>query len=98
MMVKVWLAFGDLGIAVFFVGALKDPVRNLWVIEAGMIVCVGVIPLALICGPIRGIPFFWQLIDCSFGVFGIIPLLMCRGYVKRIEKMCGEGLVKGRKW
>ena len=50
-------------------------------------VCVGVIPLALICGPIRGIPFFRQLIDCSFGVFGIIPLLICRGYVKRIERM-----------
>ena len=33
-----------------------------------------VVPLALICGPIRGIPFYWRLIDCSFGVLGIVPL------------------------
>jgi hypothetical protein len=39
-----------------------------------MIACVAIIPLAFICGPIRQIPFYWRLIDCSFGVFGIIPL------------------------
>ena len=40
----------------------------------------GVIPLAVICGPIRGIPIYWTLVDCSFGVFGAIPLL----YVLRL--------------
>jgi hypothetical protein len=39
-----------------------------------MIACALVIPLALICGPIRGIPFWWRLIDCSFGVIGLVPL------------------------
>jgi hypothetical protein len=29
-------------------------------------------------GSIREIPFFWQLIDMSFGVFGIIPLWLAR--------------------
>jgi hypothetical protein len=42
-------------------------------------------PLALICGPIRGIPFYWQLIDCSFGFFGMIPLLLCLRDVGRLE-------------
>jgi hypothetical protein len=73
-----WLAFAHLVIAVAFLGPLKDPVKNIWVIEFGMIACILIIPLALICGPIRGIPFFWQLIDCSFGIFGLIPLAIVR--------------------
>ncbi len=63
----------------------RDPVRNIWIVEAGMIACVGVIPLALICGPIRGIPFWWSVIDMSFGVFGVIPLLILRRMIKRLE-------------
>ncbi len=69
-----WLAFGHLVIALFFIGPWIDPVRNVWCIQAGLIAAIGVIPLALICGPIRNIPFYWQLIDCSFGFFGFIPL------------------------
>ena len=41
-----------------------------------MTACVGVIPLALLAGEIRGIPFGWRLIDCAFGVVGIVPLLI----------------------
>ena len=73
-----WLAFAHFVIAIAFWGPLKDPVRNVWVVEFGMIACVLVIPLALICGPIRGIPFYWQLLDCSFGVLGLIPLAIVR--------------------
>src|SRR5689334_22141519 len=66
-----WLAFAHIVIAIAFWGPLKDPVKNIWVIEFGMIACGLVIPLALICGPVRGIPPFWRLIDCSFGILGI---------------------------
>ena len=69
-----WLAFGHIAIAIAFAGVLRDPIRNIWVIEFGMIACVLIIPWTLIFGAIRGIPFFWQLIDMSFGVFGMIPL------------------------
>ncbi|MFF4850111.1 hypothetical protein [Streptomyces sp. NPDC001194] len=82
-----WLAFAHLVIAVFFYGVHRDPVRNIWIVEAGMIACAGVIPLALICGPIRGIPFGWSLIDISFGVFGVIPLLVLRRMIKRLEAL-----------
>lgn len=54
-----------------------------------MIACVGIIPLAFICGSIRGIPFYWQLIDCSFGVFGIIPLLLLNKYIKQLQSTAG---------
>ena len=82
-----WLAFAHIVIAIAFWGPLKDPVRNIWVIEFGMIACLLIVPLALICGPLRGIPLFWQLIDCSFGVFGIIPLWLCRSAILRIAKL-----------
>jgi hypothetical protein len=52
-----------------------------------LIGCAGVIPLALIAGQVRGIPFYWRMIDMSFGVFGAIPLLQCLRYVRRLEQM-----------
>lgn len=81
-----WLAFAHLVIALLFIGPYRDPVRNKWVIQWGMIACASILPLAFICGPIRQIPFYWRLIDCSFGVFGIIPLLLCMKYIKALEK------------
>jgi len=80
-----WLAFGHFAIAIVFIGAWRDPVRNIWLFEFGLIACALVIPYALVCGAFRGIPFWWQLIDCSFGVFGAIPLWVCRRYAHRIE-------------
>ncbi len=41
--------------------------------------------------PIRGIPFFWRLIDCSFGVIGIVPLYMASRYIRRIAELDGQG-------
>jgi hypothetical protein len=54
------------------------------VIEWGMVSCVAIIPLALIAGPIRQIPLWWTVIDMSFGVFGIIPLIVVRRLIKRL--------------
>lgn len=87
-----WLAFAHLAIAVAFWGPLRDPVRNVWVIDFGLIACAGIIPLALIAGPVRDIPWGWSLIDMSFGVFGAIPLLLVRRMIKRLEVLqAGEG-------
>lgn len=80
-----WLAFAHLVIAMFFIGPLLNPVRNRWVLWIGMIACLAVIPLALIAGAVRQIPFYWRLIDCSFGVFGVLPLLYCLRLLPKIE-------------
>lgn len=80
-----WLAFAHIVIAMAFIGPLKDPVRNIWVIEWAMLACMAVIPLALIAGPIRHIPVYWRLLDCSFGVVGIIPLWIVRRRIKKYE-------------
>jgi hypothetical protein len=78
-----WLAFGHLGIALFFIGPWRDPIGNAWVLRVGLILCAAILPLALICGPIRGIPIYWQLIDCSFGLLGALPLYYCLRLVSR---------------
>ena len=60
-----WLAFGHFVIALAFVGALRDPVRNRWLFDFGILACAAVIPYALIFGSLRGIPAWWRVIDCS---------------------------------
>jgi hypothetical protein len=70
-----WLAFAHIVISIFFIGVLINPSKNVWIIYSGIIACIGVIFIALICGSIRGIPFYWRLIDSSFGIVGLIPLI-----------------------
>ena len=80
-----WLAFGHIVIAVAFVGALRHPTRNRWLFDFGLIACVMVIPYALVMGSVRGIPLWWRLIDCSFGILGAIPMFLCRRYALELE-------------
>jgi hypothetical protein len=82
-----WLAFAHIIIAVFFIGPFIDPVRNVWVIKAGLIACGLVVPPAIVCGAVRGIPVGWRLIDCSFGVIGAVPLYYCLRLTKTLEKL-----------
>lgn len=82
-----WLAFGHFVIAIAFIGALRDPVRNIWLFEFGLIACALVIPYALIFGAVRGIPAWWRLIDCSFGVFGAVPLWLCRRWIGQLADL-----------
>jgi hypothetical protein len=81
-----WLAFGHLIIALFFLPVWRDPVRHQAVLRMGLIACGLVIALALIAGPVRGIPFYWRLIDSSFGIFGAIPLALALRSVRRMEE------------
>jgi hypothetical protein len=80
-----WLAFGHLVIAIFFIGPFRDAVPNAWVLRCGLVACAAVIPLALICGHIRQIPFEWRLLDCSFGILGALPLFYCLHLTKRLS-------------
>lgn len=84
-----WLAFAHIVLAIVFIGPFKDPVKNKWVIEFGAITCLFIIPFALLAGYFRGIPFWWRLIDCSFGIIGLIPLGICYNKITEMEKMDG---------
>lgn len=92
-----WLAFAHIVIAVAFIGPLIDPVKNIWIIQFGRIACVMVFPLAFIAGPIRHIPFFWQLIDCSFGIIGLIPLTICYRKIKILEAMADKAFKENKR-
>ncbi|MEZ5015230.1 MAG: hypothetical protein R2794_13155 [Chitinophagales bacterium] len=81
-----WLAFAHIVIAIAFIGPLRDPVRNIWVVQFGMIACALVLPLAFIAGPIRQIPLpgnCWiaVLVCLAFCLylFATAPLRNCRG-------------------
>lgn len=81
-----WMAFAHIVIGSAFIGPLRDPVRNKWIIDWAMLACIGVFPLAFIAGSVRGIPWFHILIDCSFGIFGLIPLGIVRKWIGQLEK------------
>jgi hypothetical protein len=80
-----WLAFAHIVIGTAFIGPYLHPTKNIWVIQWAMIACGMVIPLAMIAGPIRQIPFWWQCIDCSFGVLGMVPLMIVYRKIKQLE-------------
>ena len=80
-----WLAFAHFVLAILFIGPYKKPVQNIWVIQFGLIACVLVIPFALTAGYLRGLPFWWRLIDCSFGVVGFAVLWICYQQINRLK-------------
>ncbi|HEY6505110.1 MAG TPA: hypothetical protein VIZ28_14135 [Chitinophagaceae bacterium] len=85
-----WLAFAHFVLAILFIGPLRNPVRNKWIIEFAMIACVQVIPFALIAGHFRGIPLWWRFIDCSFGIAGLIPLGICLKKINQLELLINK--------
>jgi len=85
-----WLAFAHFVLAILFIGPLKDPVRNKWVIDFGIVACLLIVPFAFIAGHYRSIPMGWRLIDCSFGVIGLIPLSICRSKILQAEKIIAK--------
>ena len=80
-----WLAFAHFVLAILFIGPLRNPVKNKWVIEFGIIACLLIIPFALTAGHFRGMPFWWRVIDCSFGIIGLIPLVICLKHIRTLE-------------
>ncbi len=79
-----WLAYSHIVIALFFTGVYRNPARNEWVLRIGMLACAGVFVLAFVCGQVRGIPLFWTFIDCSFGFFGMVPLLIVQRLIRKL--------------
>jgi hypothetical protein len=81
-----WLAFAHLVIGLFFIPVYINPIKYAINLRMAQIACIGVFPLAFICGPIRDIPFFHQVIDCSFGFFGFLLLAFIYKRIQHLEK------------
>lgn len=85
-----WLGFAHLFIAIAFLGPLKDPVKNEWVIKFGMIVSILTVFISLFYEQVREIPFFWSLIDAAVGVAAFIILFFCHRWIKELKKGMNE--------
>ncbi|MBA3683286.1 MAG: hypothetical protein H0W73_19285 [Bacteroidetes bacterium] len=82
-----WLAFAHIIIALFFIPVYIDPIRYKANLIVAMTACGAVFLLAFICGPIRGIPFFHQLIDCAFGFIGFFPLFFVYKKINKLKNL-----------
>jgi hypothetical protein len=80
-----WLAFAHIVLAILFAGAIRDPVRNVWIVQCGLIACVLVPVLAGICIPLRGLPFGWFWIDFAFAPAAGLPLWIALRDIRRAE-------------
>lgn len=81
-----WLAFAHICLAILFAGAARDPVRNKWVVQCGLIMCALVPVLAAVCIPLRGLPAVWFLVDFAFAPGAAVPLLIALRDISRAEK------------
>lgn len=81
-----WLAFAHIVLAILFAGAMRDPVRNVWIVQCGLIMCALIPLLAGICIPIRGIPTAWFWIDSAFAPAAALPLWIALRDIRRAER------------
>ena len=80
-----WLAFAHIVLAILFAGAIRDPVRNVWVVQCGLIMCALIPVLAGICVPLRGLPSCWFWIDVAFAPAAALPLWIALRDIRQIE-------------
>jgi asparagine N-glycosylation enzyme membrane subunit Stt3 len=85
-----WLSYACVVFAVFLLGAIKNPVRNVWIVQAFMIACILAIMLPFLAGPIRDTPIFWRFIDSSFGIVGFLFLLLPYRLIKKLETLINQ--------
>ncbi len=84
-----WLAFAHIVLAILFAGAARDPVRNIWVVQCGLIMCALVPVLAAICIPLRGLPWVWFWFDFAFAPLAALPLWIALRDIKKAESQQG---------
>lgn len=82
-----WLAFAHLLIAIAFIGPLKDPIKNEWIIQWGMIASALSVIMALGWERLRGIPLWWSCIDAAIAIVAFIVLWLCNNWIKELKKI-----------
>ena len=80
-----WLAFAHIVLAILFAGAIRDPVKNVWIVQCGLIMCALIPALAGICIPLRSLPMYWFWIDFAFAPAAALPLWIALIDIKKAE-------------
>jgi hypothetical protein len=82
-----WLAFAHIMLAILFAGAVRDPVRNKWIVQCGLIMCASVPVLAAVCNSIRELPGWWFWIDFAFAPGAALPLWIAYRDIRILEQL-----------
>ena len=85
-----WIGFAHIVMVIACIGPLREPIRNIWVIQFAMVGCILMIPMTLITGIFRGLPWFWQLFDCGIGMICAALLFSCYRYARQIETIASK--------
>lgn len=80
-----WLVFAHIVLAILFAGAIRDPVRNIWIVQCGLIMCVLVPVFAGVFVPLRGLPLRWFWFDFAFVPAAGLPLWIALRDIRRAE-------------
>ncbi len=80
-----WLGYTHFLIALAFIGPWRDPIKNIWVIDFGIIVSLLILPVVFILGYQSEVPIWWSLIDYIFGVISAALLLYIKQQVNQLE-------------
>ncbi len=81
-----WLSYACVVFAIFIIGPIVDPVKNIWVIQVYMIACILGALLPFVAGPFREVPLFWRFIDGGFGVLGFVILISPYRLAREIQR------------
>ena len=80
-----WLAFAHLTIAIAFIGPLRDPIKNQWVVKWGMIVAALGIVMAFGWERMRDIPIWWSFVDAGISYVAFLVLWFCNRWIEKLK-------------
>jgi len=80
-----WLAFAHVMIAIAFIGPLRDPIKNQWVVQWGMIVAALGILMAFGWERIRDIPVWWSIVDAGISYMAFVVLWLCNKWIGKLK-------------
>ena len=72
-------------IAIAFIGPLKDPIKNEWVIKWGMIASGLSVLMALGWERLRSIPVWWSVVDASIVIIAFLVLWFCNKWIQELK-------------
>lgn len=81
-----WLGFAHLLIAIAFIGPLKDPVKNEWVVRWGMIASALSVVMAIGFERLRSIPLWWSFVDALIAIVAFVILWLCNKWIQELKK------------
>ncbi len=80
-----WLGYAHFLIAFAFIGPWRDPIKNIWVIDFGIIVSLLILPVTFILGYQSEALVWWSLIDYTFGMISAGLLLYIKQQINQLE-------------